>query len=231
MANSGSTIVDEIDAASSNSGNFSSAAHRYAEAIASFNTMSSSSSQQALDAFIQNEMPGLVSQIMVDEYAKETSGRIDCVEFNHGAYDYIFDLALERTVGVFGFSARPSAKRDSAYQAGHPSYRQGFSGRDSAGNIVKAERRDIGHLMSDRQGGALGPNVVPQRTDINQRRRSEPLSYIWAGIEKYCRSKDGVFSFARPSYAPGNVTVDPERIEYGLVYESKQFRVMSFPNR
>ncbi len=159
---------------------------------------------------------------------------MEIVSFNDGAFNTVFDLVNERTVGTYGFTNRPSTKRDKQYHSGHPNFRQAYSQRDASGEIAKGKKKDIGHLMSDRQGGNLGPNAVPQLTHINQgcfTRRWSPLGAIWNDIERYCQSNDGVFSFGRPIYSPGNKSIDPNRIEYGLVHNRRQFRVVTFPNR
>jgi hypothetical protein len=158
---------------------------------------------------------GELIDLAAARYRGSSDGPIELVEFNDGAFEFLFDRALERTILVHGFSrAVPPNTRDASYHRGFPG-RPGY---------------DKGHAMAHAQGGREGgPNYFPQLASSN--RRLSDIGNLWRDIETYLARNAGVFAFVRLLYDRGNGGVVPDRVEYGLLDRTNQFRAVVFPNR
>ena len=125
----------------------------------------------------------------------------------------------DRVVACWGKSQSPHGKRDSSRMSSFI----GSSAELDANNI-----RDKGHMMSHGTGGGLDINLYPQRRDLNQRRKSNPASYVYAEMEKYTRENSNVFYFNRLLYS--NNTWIPSWIEFGVVKLDGNLWVEVFDN-
>lgn len=144
-------------------------------------------------------------------------------------FEYIFDHAsagmqavdqsspADRVVVSFGRSLPTKEKRDSSRM-------QGFIGASSE----LGANTDKGHFMSHGSGGGLDINLYPQRRDFNQRRKSNPRSYVYYDMEKYTRENHGTFYFNRPIYTDLNWR--PMHVEFGIVKTDGALWVEQFDN-
>lgn len=156
-----------------------------------------------------------VVDIAAEHYLATLGRRVELFEFNDGAFDYLFDATLERSVLAHGLSrSTPPNSRDAAYHKGYPR-REGY---------------EKGHAMAHAQGGREGgPNYFPQRAALN--RRLSGRGQLWRDIETWLAANPGAYAFVRMIYAPGANTDVPMKLEYGLLNHARQFRAVIFSNR
>jgi hypothetical protein len=176
--------------------------------------------------------------LICESYQQNTPAEIEIVSIDIEGYEYLFDLAHDRVVGVFGYSYVSQEARDKKYMAG-------FLGR------VRSERQlrkmtqsqreaseksfqkryeekygtkyDRGHFISLRQGGVYDINLFPQRADINRDPRG-----LWRKYERICVENPGSFCYVRPFY--DDDTWVPFQLEYGIVSHGHKMSE-KFPNR
>jgi len=175
--------------------------------------------------FFQQEMPN----IWATSYDHMAKGPTNILEVKDSGYTYLFDFASspglgsasgildDRVVASWGLSHAPSGARDSARM-------KGFIGASSE----LGDNTDKGHFMNHGSGGGLDINLFPQRRDLNQRRKTNPASYIYFDMEKYTRENPGTFYFSRPIYTDSSWR--PAWIEYGLIRDNGTLWVEWFDN-
>jgi hypothetical protein len=150
-------------------------------------------------------------------YRRYVTRKVELLTFNDGAYDFLFDYTLERTVLIHGVT-KSAAKnsRDESYHKGYPS-RGGY---------------DKGHGMSHAQGGQDGgPNYFYQQPWVNRRLPKVSLiGGLWRDIKTYLAANAGTFAFVRLMYNRSNKGDVPNAVEYGLLNGDAQFRAVIFPN-
>ena len=135
--------------------------------------------------------------------------------FSDGAANFLLDIVRERVVLVWG-EGRPAApnSRDNAYHSGFPA-----AGAD----------HDKGHAWSHAQGGREGgPNYFRQARRLNQARSNN--GKLWRAIETYMAANAGISAFVRLVYEKNYKDDRPSDVEYGILSETGQFRVVLFPN-
>jgi hypothetical protein len=149
------------------------------------------------------------------EYRQGGVAEAELVTFSDRNADFLFDLALERTVLVWGTSRTvPANSRDDAYHAGYPRAGDGL---------------DKGHAWSHAQGGREGgPNYFRQARRLNQARSDN--GRLWRAIETHLAANAGLSAFVRLIYAPGDRSDRPREVEYGIMSGGGQFRAVIFPN-
>ncbi len=156
-----------------------------------------------------------VIDIVAACYRGSVEREIELLEFSDGAFAFLFDSTLERTVLVHGLSrSTPPNSRDSSYHRGYPA-RPGY---------------EKGHAMAHAQGGREGgPNYFPQRAALN--RRLSARGQLWRDIETWLAGNAGVFAFVRMIYRRGDIGDVPAQLEYGIMNGARQFRAVVFSNR
>ncbi len=137
------------------------------------------------------------------------------VTFSDGSANFLFDMTEDRAVVVWGVSqATAAGTRDNAYHAGYPRAGDGL---------------DKGHAWSHAQGGREGgPNYFRQAARLN--RAISTNGKLWRAIETYLAANAGLSAFIRLIYGPGNLSDQPNEVEYGIVSATGQFRAVVFPN-
>ena len=176
--------------------------------------------------------------IICGRYHRMTDGETSIVSMDIEGYEFLFDLAHERVVGVLGYTFVSEQTRDTKYMAGFLGRAQSKKQLEQLSESQKAESKksfqrrfedkygakyDRGHFISLRQGGVYDINLFPQRTDINR-------GYVdqWRDFERECVNNPGSFCFVRPIY--DDETWVPFEIEYGIVRDGIT-RTRKFPNR
>ena len=86
---------------------------------------------------------------------------------------------------------------------------------------------DKGHFIAHGFGGPIDVNLFPQRRDINRGWYDEGKPY--RQMERYVAANPGTFVFSRPIY--NDLSVCPEKIEFGYCTTDLKFTVNQFPNR
>lgn len=128
-------------------------------------------------------------------YREAGAGEANLLEVPVDGIINLFDLAAERSLGVYGLSnGRHWGARDSSRMAGHP---------QSAGADYHR-----GHLVAHTLGGGTDINLFSQRGKLNigEFRR----------LEKAAIADPGCLYFVRLVYAAGNEGQTPDWIEQGL---------------
>ena len=184
-----------------------------------------SSTKSATLNMFQQDMP----HIWATSYDHMAKGPTNLLEVKDFGFSYLFDFASsselgassgkldDRVVACWGFSHTASGTRDSARM-------KGFIGNSSQ----LGANTDKGHFMSHGTGGGLDINLFPQRRDFNQKRKSNPASYVYAEMEKYTRENPGTFYFSRPIYT--DTTWRPSWVEFGIIKEKGTLWVEWFDN-
>jgi hypothetical protein len=88
----------------------------------------------------------------------------DLVEVDQGALTFLFDLAAQRVVGVYGRSVPTVTPRPASRMRGHPL-------------PLNATALVRGHLIAHSIGGGTDINLVPQNAAVN-------VSGAWRGLER-----------------------------------------------
>lgn len=155
-----------------------------------------------------------VVEVAAGHYRASVGREVELLEFSDGAFDFLFDYTLERTVLAHGLSRTTApGTRDGSYHKGYPG-RAGF---------------EKGHAMAHAMGGREGgPNYFPQRAALN--RRLSPKGHLWRDIETWLAANAGVYAFVRMSYPPGDPGDEPAWVEYGIFDGDRQFRSVDFSN-
>ena len=165
------------------------------------------------DKLIYDELPSLLSKPWVASY-KEDQSQAEIVWIPQQSFEYLFDLKVERVLGVYGvMTGRHSGKRDS-YRAQYPFWMRS----DRAGY-------DVGHLVQHSSRGGNDINLFLQLSGVNRG--------AFRSLEREAVDKDGSFYFVRLVYAAGaNSTDRPIKVEQGLVSPGPPtgFEVRSFAN-
>lgn len=172
---------------------------------------------------------GEIVEAWCRDYLLHASSTAYLLRVKDCGFEYIFDHASaalakvdrssphDRVVAVFGRSMPTTETRDASRM-------KGFIGKSSE----LGDKTDKGHLMSHGAGGGLDINLYPQRRDFNQRRKSNPRSYVYYDMEKYTREHPGCFFFNRPLYA--DLTWRPVVVEFGIVRPDGSLWVEAFDN-
>ena len=176
---------------------------------------------------MEDFLAGTMPTIWCDAYRRMTAQLPQLLTVTDGGYQYIFDLvatgsgsqAHDRVVVCWGRAHAPQGNRDADRMSG-------FIG--SSASLDANTLRDKGHMMSHGTGGGLDINLYPQRRDLNQRRKSNPASYVYAAMEKYTREHQDIFYFNRLLY--NDHTWIPRWIEFGLVKLDGSLWVEVFDN-
>lgn len=172
---------------------------------------------------------GPIAALWCDKYLLTAAPSACLLRLTDCGYEYIFDHAssslasvgknapADRIVVVFGRSLPTTEARDASRM-------KGFIGRSSE----LGDNTDKGHFMSHGSGGGLDINLYPQRRDFNQRRKSNPRSYVYHEMEKYTRENRGTFYFNRPIYT--DLGWRPSVIEFGIVRPDASLWIERFDN-
>jgi hypothetical protein len=97
----------------------------------------------------------------------------ELVDVDLGTLTYLFDLASQRTLGVYGRSVPTTARRPAARLRGHPTY-----------NGPGRAATDRGHLAAHTIGGGADINLVAQDHLLN-------VSGAWRSCERYAQRHPG----------------------------------------
>lgn len=140
-----------------------------------------------------------IADAWAEQYRRETTQETELVEIELGTFTYLYDVAHERVVGVYGRSAPTDAPRPSARMRGHPSY-----------NRPGEAPTDRGHLAAHTIGGGTDINLVPQTHTLN-------VSSAWRRFERYLQKHPGTFFLVQVVYADSSQR--PSAFVYGVVEE------------
>jgi hypothetical protein len=113
-----------------------------------------------------------VSTAWAREYRRAVADA-ELVEVDLDGLTYLFDLKLNRTLGVYGLSRGQTAPRPSGRLRGHPSY-----------NRPGEAPTDRGHLAAHSIGGVADLNLVAQDHFLN-------ISGGWRAFERYAQKHPG----------------------------------------
>ncbi len=149
-----------------------------------------------------------ISSAWAAQYQQQCKGPTELVEVNLGSFTYLFDVAQERTVGVYGRSAPTSEARPESRIRGHPSYN-----RDET-------QTDRGHLAAHTMGGGADINLVAQDHAVN-------IGGAWRGFERYGQENPGTFFAVQVEYETDQDR--PSGFVYGMVRDG-QFEHQQFKN-
>jgi len=149
-----------------------------------------------------------ISSAWAAQYQQQSKGPAELVEVNLGSLTYLFDVAQERTVGVYGKSAPTSETRPESRIRGHPSYNRG------------EQQTDRGHLAAHTIGGGADINLVAQDHAVN-------ISGAWRGFERYAQENPGTFFAVQVEYETDQDR--PSGFVYGMVRDA-QFEHQRFTN-
>lgn len=150
-----------------------------------------------------------ISDAWAGQYRAETGGEAELVEVDLGTLTYLFDVAGQRVVGVYGTSAPTGAPRPNARMRGHPSY-----------NKPGQAQTDRGHLAAHAIGGGTDMNLVPQAHALN-------VSRGWRDFERHLQRHLGTFFLVQVEYA--DETQRPSAFVYGAIRDGA-FRYERFVN-
>lgn len=155
---------------------------------------------------------GLAAQI-IDEWAAayraRASGETELVEITLGAVTYLFDVAAERVIAVYGHSVLTQLPRPAGRMRGFP------LPTTVPGPFVR------GHLVAHAIGGGTDINLVPQSATLN-------VSGPWRRLERLAQAHPGAFVAVEVGYADASQT--PSRFTY-LVAVECALSVEQFANR
>lgn len=172
---------------------------------------------------------GPMVDIWCDRYLITAASSARLLRLKDCGFEYVFDHAssslstvdasspADRVVVSFGTSLPTKAARDNSRM-------RGFVGRSSELGV----NTDKGHFMSHGSGGGLDINLYPQRRDFNQRRRTNPRSYVYFDMEKYTRENRNTFYFNRPIYT--DLSWRPKYVEFGIVRADGSLWIERFDN-
>jgi hypothetical protein len=104
-----------------------------------------------------------------------TQAPVELVGVTLGSLNYLFRIAHEGPVAVFGTSSRATGPRPKARMRGYPSY-----------NREPRQRVDRGHVVAHSVGGGVDINLVPQFHGLN-------VSSEWRAFERYAQQTSGQF--------------------------------------
>jgi DNA/RNA non-specific endonuclease len=122
---------------------------------------------------------------------------VELVEVDLGTLTYLFDIAQQRLVGVYGTSAPTSAPRSHARIKGHPS-----PNRPGGAQI------DRGHVAAHSIGGGADINLVPQLHTLN-------ISGEWRAFERHLQTNPGTFFAVQIEY--DDDSQQPARFVYSIL--------------
>jgi hypothetical protein len=114
---------------------------------------------------------------------------------------YLFDLTVERTLGVYGRSAPTTAPRPAARLRGHPSYNR--PGRAAT---------DRGHLAAHTIGGGADINLVAQDHLVN-------VSGAWRSFERYLQRNPGTLFAVQARYLADDDR--PQAFVYSMIRDGR----------
>lgn len=140
-------------------------------------------------------------------YRSSTAGGVELVEVDQGAMTYLFDIAHERVVGVYGRSAAPTSE------------------------YPKADARLPAAAFAFADGSR-----TPRRAHARRRRRHQPrppgreanVSGAWRALERWAQARAGTFISVEVLYDDDTQT--PARFVY-LVADEREVRYERFDNR
>jgi hypothetical protein len=132
----------------------------------------------------------------------------ELVEVDQGELTYLFDIAAQRVLGVYGRAVPPSTPRPAARMRGFPLPPTGD-------NLVR------GHLAAHSIGGGTDINLIPQNAALN-------LSGAWRRLERLAQLSPGSFVAIEASYDDGSQT--PTQLTY-LVAVNGTLAFERFSNR
>ena len=157
-----------------------------------------------------DEAGSWIADAWASQYRRQTNGETDLVEVDLGTFTYLFDIAYQRVVGVYGRSAPTNAPRPAARMRGHPSY-----------NKPGEAPTDRGHLAAHTIGGGTNINLVPQAHALN-------ISRSWRDFERDLQKHPGRFFVVQVEYSDDSQR--PSGFVYGAVQDGA-FRYERLPNR
>jgi hypothetical protein len=129
-----------------------------------------------------------LSDLWARRYRALAIDEVELVEVTIGAFTYLFDLSLERAVGVYGFSVPQKSARPASRIRGHPL---------PADSRQRALIR--GHLVAHSVGGGADINLIPQSAALN-------ISGRWRSLERWSQTHPGSFLAVEVIYNDGTQT-------------------------
>lgn len=126
--------------------------------------------RSAADLFEATNLPvpaGLADwQVRVDRLCDDYKAQAvdaELFEITQSSVIFVWDMAAERVVLVYGLSASPASARGASRMRGFPDPTPSMESVDSTG--AKADR---GHFVAHTAGGPMDMNLFPQRSDLNR---------------------------------------------------------------
>ena len=157
-----------------------------------------------------------------DQYEAQAGGA-EISEINLDFAVYLFDHVAERVVLAYALSVEQLHRRDTSRMAGFPNVNAGV--RAVLGE--KAFVADKGHFLGHASGGILDINLFPQRRELNRGWSAEGKRF--RAMERYVAEHPGVFFCHRPIY--DDDAWIPERLEYGVLREDREWWTDTFQNK
>jgi len=153
---------------------------------------------------VVRDLPGELVPLWCEDYsAHNRNAQLVLVDISESttAFNYLFDIALERCIAAFGVPIFAKHKRDASRMAGHPL---------SAG--VEFHR---GHLMAHSIGGGTDINLVPQLGSLNIRE----FRVLERKARDLAKQNLRCFYFVRPIYSGKSQT--PRLFEQCVILPDK----------
>ena len=171
----------------------------------------------------------LLMDYWADDYLEKHIRAADIVIYEHGTFNYLFDLHQQkhdhlpehnclpvcaRLIAAIGNSKPTGRKRDDSRLRGLP-----VGGTDDGQTLW-----DKGHFIANSIGGVVDGNemnIFLQRRSVNRGG--------YRKMENYCIRNPGTICFSRPLYSDS--TAHPQYVEFGIVRPDGILQVELFVNR
>ena len=157
-----------------------------------------------------------------DEYGKRYSASA-ILEVNLQIAIYLFDRTLERVLVAYGASSPQLEERDMNRMRRFPDVNVGV--RAILGTDAFAA--DRGHFLGHASGGELDINLFPQRKELNRGWSAE--GKVFRSMERFAAEHLGTFMYHRPIY--DDETWIPDRLEFGLLTDDREWWIEEFQNK